>query len=62
MKFGILLERQISSSETSLPGDSEQNLPVLYSLLHPLDEVNPVIFKKGETCNFGVELILTVVI
>ncbi|KAB7494829.1 Anaphase-promoting complex subunit 1 [Armadillidium nasatum] len=48
MKFGILLERQISPSETFLQSDAEENLPVLYSLLHPLDEVNPVIFRKDK--------------
>lgn len=50
MKFGILLERQVTPAEVALPSDSEENLPILYSLLHPLDEINPVLMMKGKIC------------
>ncbi|XP_078053194.1 anaphase promoting complex subunit 1 isoform X2 [Augochlora pura] len=55
-KYGILLEKsQVPSSEiryTSLDGNklqlhSDTNLPVAFSLMHPLDEICPVLIKHG---------------
>ncbi|XP_076241205.1 anaphase promoting complex subunit 1 isoform X2 [Calliopsis andreniformis] len=56
MKYGILLEKsQVPTSETrytSLDGNILQshnkgNLPVAFSLMHPLDEICPVLIKHG---------------
>ncbi|XP_076677551.1 anaphase promoting complex subunit 1 isoform X2 [Andrena cerasifolii] len=56
-KYGILLEKsQVPSSETRyytaldgnrLQSHSETNLPVAFSLMHPLDEICPVLIKHG---------------
>nr|XP_033324577.1 anaphase-promoting complex subunit 1 [Megalopta genalis] len=55
-KYGILLEKsQVPTSEiryTSLDGNKLQlhndtNLPVAFSLTHPLDEICPVLIKHG---------------
>ncbi|XP_076632222.1 anaphase promoting complex subunit 1 [Colletes latitarsis] len=55
-KYGILLEKsQVPASEirhTSLGGNRLQargdtNLPVVFSLMHPLDEICPVLIKHG---------------
>ncbi|XP_076165385.1 anaphase promoting complex subunit 1 isoform X2 [Ptiloglossa arizonensis] len=55
-KYGILLEKsQVSASEirhASLDGNRLQthgdtNLPVTFSLMHPLDEICPVLIKHG---------------
>ncbi|XP_019719671.1 anaphase-promoting complex subunit 1 [Hippocampus comes] len=43
-KFGLLLERKITAADGQLstPGES---LPTLFSMLHPIDEVAPVVCK-----------------
>nr|XP_034193924.1 anaphase-promoting complex subunit 1 isoform X2 [Osmia lignaria] len=56
-KYGILLEKtQVSLNETSrytslegnrLQSHNDINLPVAFSLMHPLDEICPVLIKHG---------------
>ncbi|CAL4136333.1 unnamed protein product [Meganyctiphanes norvegica] len=46
-KYGILLERRVSASKESSPKAETDRLPTLYSLLHPLDEINPLLYKEG---------------
>ncbi|CAJ1067046.1 anaphase-promoting complex subunit 1 isoform X1 [Xyrichtys novacula] len=43
-KFGLLLERKNTATDvqTSPPGEP---LPTVFSMLHPLDEIAPVVFK-----------------
>ncbi|KAL3050601.1 hypothetical protein OYC64_012595 [Pagothenia borchgrevinki] len=41
-KFGLLLERKNSATDSQLPGES---LPTVFSMLHPLDEIAPIVCK-----------------
>lgn len=43
-KFGLLLERKNSSDQPSAPGEC---LPTVFSLLHPLEEVAPVLCQSA---------------
>ncbi|XP_037553834.1 anaphase-promoting complex subunit 1 [Nematolebias whitei] len=45
-KFGLLLERKNSANDTqlNLPGEP---MPTVFSMLHPLDEIAPVVFKPS---------------
>ncbi|XP_069957197.1 anaphase-promoting complex subunit 1 isoform X2 [Cherax quadricarinatus] len=47
IKYGILLERQVPASELASPKPEGERLPIFYSLLHPLDEINPLIYRAG---------------
>ncbi|XP_030628160.1 anaphase-promoting complex subunit 1 [Chanos chanos] len=44
-KFGLLLERKILTSDAPVSLHSEP-LPTLFSMLHPLDEIAPVVSKS----------------
>uniref|UniRef100_A0A3Q3W0X4 Anaphase-promoting complex subunit 1 n=1 Tax=Mola mola TaxID=94237 RepID=A0A3Q3W0X4_MOLML len=45
-KFGLLLERKSTATDVQLspPGES---LPTVFSMLHPLDEIAPLVCKPG---------------
>uniref|UniRef100_A0A3B3C1J0 Anaphase-promoting complex subunit 1 n=1 Tax=Oryzias melastigma TaxID=30732 RepID=A0A3B3C1J0_ORYME len=45
-QFGLLLERKSAANDTQL-GSSGEALPTLFSMLHPLDEIAPVVCKSG---------------
>ncbi|KAG7158322.1 Anaphase-promoting complex subunit 1-like [Homarus americanus] len=47
VKYGILLERQVPSAEIASPKPEGERLPTFYSLLHPLDEINPLLYRAG---------------
>ncbi|XP_039313778.1 anaphase-promoting complex subunit 1 isoform X3 [Solenopsis invicta] len=55
-KYGIILEksqvpltdsRYVSFENSRLPAQHDNNLPVAFSLLHPLDEICPLLIKHG---------------
>ncbi|XP_011861283.1 PREDICTED: anaphase-promoting complex subunit 1 isoform X2 [Vollenhovia emeryi] len=55
-KYGIILEkaqvpitdsRYVSFENSRLPPQHENNLPVAFSLMHPLDEICPLLIKHG---------------
>lgn len=48
IKYGILLERQVMASEIASQKSEADSLPTFYSLLHPLDEINPLLYRTGE--------------
>ncbi|XP_042671415.1 anaphase-promoting complex subunit 1 isoform X1 [Centrocercus urophasianus] len=45
-KFGLLLERSGSSHEIP-PSPPREPLPTMFSMLHPLDEITPLVCKSG---------------
>uniref|UniRef100_A0A8C6DUY4 Anaphase promoting complex subunit 1 n=1 Tax=Moschus moschiferus TaxID=68415 RepID=A0A8C6DUY4_MOSMO len=45
-KYGLLFERSSSSCEVP-PGPPREPLPTLFSMLHPLDEITPLVCKSG---------------
>ncbi|XP_054606223.2 anaphase-promoting complex subunit 1 isoform X3 [Nothobranchius furzeri] len=45
-KFGLLLERKISANDTQLNPPGEP-LPMVFSMLHPLDEIAPLVSKPS---------------
>ncbi|ELK26073.1 Anaphase-promoting complex subunit 1 [Myotis davidii] len=45
-KYGLLFERSSSSHEIP-PGPPREPLPTLFSMLHPLDEITPLVCKSG---------------
>uniref|UniRef100_A0A8C3M1E7 Anaphase-promoting complex subunit 1 n=1 Tax=Chrysolophus pictus TaxID=9089 RepID=A0A8C3M1E7_CHRPC len=45
-KFGLLLERSGSSHEVP-PSPPREPLPTMFSMLHPLDEITPLVCKSG---------------
>ncbi|ETE69792.1 Anaphase-promoting complex subunit 1, partial [Ophiophagus hannah] len=45
-KYGLLFERSSSSHEVSLNPNREP-LPTMFSMLHPLDEITPMVCKSG---------------
>uniref|UniRef100_A0A0P4WJL7 Uncharacterized protein n=1 Tax=Scylla olivacea TaxID=85551 RepID=A0A0P4WJL7_SCYOL len=47
VKYGILLERQVMASEIASQKSEGESLPTFYSLLHPLDEINPLLYRAG---------------
>ncbi|XP_041352756.1 anaphase-promoting complex subunit 1-like [Gigantopelta aegis] len=47
MKNGLLFERTVSHAELTAPKKNAPNQTVVFSLLHPLDEVAPVIIKTS---------------
>ncbi|XP_076035625.1 anaphase promoting complex subunit 1 isoform X2 [Oratosquilla oratoria] len=49
LKYGVLLERNVPSSELASPKPENERIPTLYSLLHPLDEINPIIQRTGHS-------------
>ena len=44
IKYGLLMERKINSKEGLCDGD---NLPTIFSMTHPLDEIKPLVYKLG---------------
>ncbi|XP_077273571.1 anaphase promoting complex subunit 1 isoform X1 [Temnothorax americanus] len=55
-KYGIILEksqvpitdsRYVSFESSRLPAQQDNNLPVAFSLMHPLDEICPLLIKHG---------------
>ncbi|XP_014469767.1 PREDICTED: anaphase-promoting complex subunit 1-like [Dinoponera quadriceps] len=57
-KYGIILEkcqvlppvtesRYVSFESSRLPSQNENNLPIAFSLMHPLDEICPLLIKHG---------------
>ncbi|XP_032663807.1 anaphase-promoting complex subunit 1 isoform X2 [Odontomachus brunneus] len=55
-KYGIILEkcqvpiiesRYISFESSRLPSQNDNNLPIAFSLMHPLDEICPLLIKHG---------------
>ena len=60
MKFGLMIERKVTSSELAQPSENGEVLSVLYSLLHPYDEINPVLMAAtGMWCAFNAYLVLS---
>ncbi|KAG1696502.1 Anaphase-promoting complex subunit 1 [Nymphon striatum] len=47
MKYGLLIERVVTEQELQALNKSYDQLPVVFSLLHPLDEVAPVVKKSN---------------
>ncbi|XP_012512213.1 PREDICTED: anaphase-promoting complex subunit 1 [Propithecus coquereli] len=45
-KYGLLFERSSSSHEVP-PGPPREPLPTMFSMLHPLDEITPLVCKSG---------------
>ncbi|XP_061646236.1 anaphase-promoting complex subunit 1 [Phyllopteryx taeniolatus] len=45
-KFGLLLERKITAADGQLSPQGE-SLPTVFSMLHPIDEVAPVVCKSS---------------
>uniref|UniRef100_A0A8I3WC17 Anaphase-promoting complex subunit 1 n=1 Tax=Callithrix jacchus TaxID=9483 RepID=A0A8I3WC17_CALJA len=45
-KYGLLFERSTSSHEVP-PGSPREPLPTMFSMLHPLDEITPLVCKSG---------------
>uniref|UniRef100_A0A7M4EZL1 Anaphase-promoting complex subunit 1 n=1 Tax=Crocodylus porosus TaxID=8502 RepID=A0A7M4EZL1_CROPO len=45
-KYGLLFERSSSSHEVP-PSPPREPLPTMFSMLHPLDEITPLICKSG---------------
>uniref|UniRef100_A0A8C7YWB1 Anaphase-promoting complex subunit 1 n=1 Tax=Oryzias sinensis TaxID=183150 RepID=A0A8C7YWB1_9TELE len=45
-QFGLLLERKSTANDTQL-GSPGEALPTLFSMLHPLDEIAPVVCRSG---------------
>ncbi|KAB1256701.1 Anaphase-promoting complex subunit 1 [Camelus dromedarius] len=45
-KYGLLFERSTSSHEVP-PGPPREPLPTMFSMLHPLDEITPLVCKSG---------------
>nr|5LGG_A Chain A, Anaphase-promoting complex subunit 1,Anaphase-promoting complex subunit 1,Anaphase-promoting complex subunit 1,Anaphase-promoting complex subunit 1 [Homo sapiens] len=45
-KYGLLFERSASSHEVP-PGSPREPLPTMFSMLHPLDEITPLVCKSG---------------
>uniref|UniRef100_A0A493T2D3 Anaphase-promoting complex subunit 1 n=1 Tax=Anas platyrhynchos platyrhynchos TaxID=8840 RepID=A0A493T2D3_ANAPP len=45
-KFGLLFERSSSSHEVP-PSPPREPLPTMFSMLHPLDEITPLVCKSG---------------
>ncbi|KAK2502624.1 hypothetical protein MC885_016599, partial [Smutsia gigantea] len=45
-KYGLLFERSSSSHEVP-PGPPREPLPTMFSMLHPLDEIAPLVCKSG---------------
>ncbi|XP_054431522.1 anaphase-promoting complex subunit 1 isoform X1 [Pteronotus mesoamericanus] len=45
-KYGLLFERSSSSHELP-PGPPREPLPTMFSMLHPLDEITPLVCKSG---------------
>ncbi|XP_030051793.1 anaphase-promoting complex subunit 1 [Microcaecilia unicolor] len=45
-KYGLLFERSSSSHELP-PSPPREPLPTLFSMLHPLDEITPLVCKSG---------------
>ncbi|KAG7200866.1 hypothetical protein KM043_003229 [Ampulex compressa] len=70
-KYGILLEKsQVSLADSRytsleasrLPPPSDVNLPVAFSLMHPLDEICPVLIKHGSIsymCESNLQIVFT---
>ncbi|KAK7071553.1 Anaphase-promoting complex subunit 1, partial [Halocaridina rubra] len=52
-KYGIVLERQVPGSEIASPKCERDRLPLLYSLLHPLNEINPLLSRSGYSGSGG---------
>lgn len=52
-KYGIVLERQVPASEIASPKSERERLPLLFSLLHPLDEINPLLSKTSYSGSGG---------
>uniref|UniRef100_A0A2K5BY74 Anaphase-promoting complex subunit 1 n=1 Tax=Aotus nancymaae TaxID=37293 RepID=A0A2K5BY74_AOTNA len=46
-KYGLLFERSTSSHEVP-PGSPREPLPTMFSMLHPLDEITPLVCKSGK--------------
>jgi len=53
MDGGLLIERSVATTNTtSSVGDHstvEEGLPVMFSLLHPLDDMSPVVCRYPST-------------
>ncbi|XP_048246060.1 anaphase-promoting complex subunit 1-like [Haliotis rufescens] len=47
MKNGLIFERTLSHAEITMPKKNAPNQTVLFSMLHPLDEVAPIITKTS---------------
>ncbi|NXY32616.1 APC1 protein, partial [Pomatorhinus ruficollis] len=45
-KYGLLFERSSSSHEVP-PSPPREPLPTMFSMLHPLDEITPLVWKSG---------------
>ncbi|NXU65980.1 APC1 protein, partial [Horornis vulcanius] len=45
-KYGLLFERSSSSHEMP-PSPPREPLPTIFSMLHPLDEITPLVWKSG---------------
>ncbi|KAF3826557.1 hypothetical protein GH733_009082 [Mirounga leonina] len=45
-KYGLLFERSSSTHEVP-PGPPREPLPTMFSMLHPLDEITPLVCKSG---------------
>ncbi|VFV22754.1 anaphase-promoting complex subunit [Lynx pardinus] len=45
-KYGLLFERSSSTHELP-PGPPREPLPTMFSMLHPLDEITPLVCKSG---------------
>uniref|UniRef100_A0A3B3UEI2 Anaphase-promoting complex subunit 1 n=1 Tax=Poecilia latipinna TaxID=48699 RepID=A0A3B3UEI2_9TELE len=45
-KFGLLLERKNAANDTQLNPPGEP-LPTVFSMLHPLDEIAPIVYKPS---------------
>ena len=51
MKFGLLLERRVSNSELATLSENGEVLSVLYSIMNPYDEINPILLMGGKQGN-----------
>uniref|UniRef100_A0A3B3XXL5 Anaphase-promoting complex subunit 1 n=1 Tax=Poecilia mexicana TaxID=48701 RepID=A0A3B3XXL5_9TELE len=45
-KFGLLLERKNAANDTQ-PNPPGEPLPTVFSMLHPLDEIAPIVYKPS---------------
>ncbi|KAM7172817.1 anaphase-promoting complex subunit 1 isoform 5-T5 [Macrochelys suwanniensis] len=51
-KYGLLFERSSTSHEVPLSPPREP-LPTMFSMLHPLDEITPLVCKSGDGVNLS---------